>query len=140
MHQLRTSCDIFAKNKVCVINTLARRSVHWWHICHKARITILYYDEIMNHDYLGCSRSTEKRHRPSRGRSSRSRSCSRSGSQTRNAHSIEIDRYNIDDIDVLRTSHSISRSRSVAAISNDTDPDGKMTSWWSFESSCHTET
>ena len=49
----------------------------------------------------------------------------RSGSQTRNAHSIEIDCYNIDDIDVLRTFHSISRSRSVAAISNDTDPDGK---------------
>ena len=43
----------------------------------------------------------------------------------RNAHSIEIDRYVIDDIDVLRTFHSISRSRSVAAISNDTDPDGK---------------
>ena len=49
----------------------------------------------------------------------------RSGSQTRNAHSIEIDRYDIDDIDVLRTFHSISRSRSIAAILNDTDPDGK---------------
>ena len=72
-----------------------------------------------------CGRSTERRHRPSQGRCSRSRSCSRSGSQTRNAHSIKIDRYNIDDIDVLRTFHSISRSRSVAAISNDTDPDGK---------------
>ena len=51
---------------------------------------------------------------------------SRSGSQTRNTHSIEIDRYDIDDIDVLRTFHSISRSKTVAAISNDTDPDGKM--------------
>ena len=71
-------------------------------------------------------RSTERCHRPSRGRHSRSRSRSRSGSQTRNAHIIEIDRYDIDDIDVLRTFHSISRSRSVAAISNDTDPDGKM--------------
>ena len=64
-------------------------------------------------------------HRPSRGRHSRSRSHSRSGSLPRNAHSIEIDRYDIDDIDVLRTFNSISRSRSVAAISNDTDPDGK---------------
>ena len=72
-----------------------------------------------------CGRSTERRHRPSRGRCSRSRSHSRSGSQTRNAHSIEIDWYDIDDIDMLRTFHSISRSRSVAAISNDTDPDGK---------------
>ena len=53
------------------------------------------------------------------------RSCSRSGSQTRNTHSIEIDQYDIDDIDVLRTFHSISRSKTVAAISNDTDPDGK---------------
>ena len=70
-------------------------------------------------------RSTERHHRPSRGRHSRSRSCSRSSSQTRNVHSIEIDRYDIDDIEVLRTFHSISRSRSVAAISNDTDPDGK---------------
>ena len=73
----------------------------------------------------GCGRSPERCRRPSRGRHSRSRSRSRSGSQTRNAHSIEIDRYDIDDIDVLRTFHSISRSRSVAAISNDTDPDGK---------------
>ena len=73
----------------------------------------------------GRRRSPERRRRPSRGRHSRSRSRSRSGSQTRNAHSIEIDRYDIDDIDVLRTFHSISRSRSVAAISNDTDPDGK---------------
>ena len=72
-----------------------------------------------------CSRSTERHHRPSRGRCSRSRSCSRSSSQTRNTHSIKIDWYNIYDIDVLRTFHSISRSRSVAAISNDTDPDGK---------------
>ena len=72
-----------------------------------------------------CGRSTERCHRPGRGRHSRSRSQSRSGSQTRNAHSIKIDRYDIDDIDVLRTFHSISRSRSVAAISNDTDLDGK---------------
>ena len=71
------------------------------------------------------SRSNERHHRPCRGRHSRSRSRSRSGSQTRNAHSIEIDWYDIDDIDVLRTFHSISRSRSVAAILNDTDPDGK---------------
>ena len=71
-------------------------------------------------------RSTERHHRPSRGRHSRSKSCSRSGSQTRNAHSIEIDQYDIDNIDVLRTFHSISSSRSVAAISNDSDPDGKM--------------
>ena len=67
-------------------------------------------------------RSTERCHRPSRGRHSRSRSCSRSSSQTRNAHSIKIDWY---DIDVLRTFHSIFRSKAVAAISNDTDPDGK---------------
>ena len=73
-----------------------------------------------------CGRSTERCHRPSRGRHSRSRSCSRSGSQTRNTHSIEIDWYDIDDIDILRTFHSISRSKTVAAISNDTDPDGKM--------------
>ena len=72
-----------------------------------------------------CSRSTERCHRPGRGRHSRSRSHSRSGSQTRNTHSIEIDLYDIDDIDVLRTFHSISRSKTVAAISNDTDPDGK---------------
>ena len=74
----------------------------------------------------GRGRSPERCRRSSRGRHSRSRSRSRSGSQTRNAHSIEIDWYNIDDIDLLRTFHSISRSRSVAAISNDTDPDGKM--------------
>ena len=73
----------------------------------------------------GRGRSPERRRRPSRGRHSRSRSRSRSGSLTRNAHSIEIDRYDIDDIDVLRTFHSISKSRSVAAISNDTDPDSK---------------
>ena len=80
-----------------------------------------------------CGRSTERCHRPGRARHSRSRSWSRSSSQTRNAHSIEIDWYNIDDIDVLRTFHSISRSRSVAAISNDTDPDGKtkiLTKLW----------
>ena len=85
-------------------------------------------------------RSTERCHRPTRGRHSRSRSWSRSGSQTRNAHSIEIDRYDIDDIDVLRTFHSISRSRSVAAILNDTDPDGKMKILTKLKSSCHTKT
>ena len=72
-----------------------------------------------------CSRNTESHHRPGRGRHSRSRSHSRSGSQTRNTHSIEIDRHDIDDIDVLCTFHSISRSKTVASISNDTDPDGK---------------
>ena len=70
-------------------------------------------------------RSTERCHRPGRGRCSRSRSCSRGGSQTRNTHSIEIDQYDIDDIDVLRTFHSISRSKTVATILNDPDPDGK---------------
>ena len=70
-------------------------------------------------------RSTERCHRPSRGRRSRSRSHSRSGSQTRNAHSIEIDQYDIDDIDIFRTFHYISSSKAVAAISNDTDLDGK---------------
>ena len=70
-------------------------------------------------------RSTERCHRPNRGRCSRSRSHSRSGSQTRNTHSIEIHRYDIDDINVLRTFHSISRSKTVASISNDTDPDRK---------------
>ena len=53
--------------------------------------------------------------------------------RSRNTHSIEIDRYDIDDIDALRTFHSISRSRSVAAISNNTDPDGKtkiLTKLW----------
>ena len=39
---------------------------------------------------------------------------------------LKLTRYDIDDIDVLRTFHSISRSRTLAAISNDTDPDGKM--------------
>ena len=72
----------------------------------------------------GRGRSPERHCRPSRGRHSRSRSRSRSNSLTRNAHSIKIDQYDIDDIDVLRTFHSISRSRSIAAISNDTDPDG----------------
>ena len=48
-----------------------------------------------------CSRSTERCHRSGRGRHSRSRSHSRSGSQMRNAHSIEIDQYDIDDIDML---------------------------------------
>ena len=49
-----------------------------------------------------------------------------SGSQAINTHSIEIDQYDIDDIDVLRNFHSISRSKTVAAISNNTDTDGKM--------------
>ena len=44
---------------------------------------------------------------------------------TCNAHSIEVDRYNIDDIDIVRTFHSISRSRPIVSSSNDTDPDGK---------------
>ena len=43
---------------------------------------------------------------------------------TRNAHSIDVDRYDIDDIDVLRTFHSVYRS-TVASQSNGTDPDGK---------------
>ena len=70
-------------------------------------------------------RSPEKCHWPSRGRHSRSRSWSRSSSEsvTHNAHSIAW--YDIDDIDIVRTFHSISRSRMVASRSNDTDPDGK---------------
>ena len=78
--------------------------------------------EVEHQHMVGALRDT---HRPSQGRHSRSRSWLRSSSQTRNAHSIEIDQYDIDDIDMLRTFHSISRSRSVAAISNNTDPDGK---------------
>ena len=70
-------------------------------------------------------RSTERCHWPNRGWCSRSRSHSRSGSQTHNTHSIEIDWYNIEDIDILRTFHSISRSKTVASITNDTDLDGK---------------
>ena len=70
-------------------------------------------------------RSTERHHQPNRGRCSRSRSHSRSGSQIHNTHSIEIDQYDIDDIDILRTFHSISRSKMVTLITNDTDPDGK---------------
>ena len=71
-------------------------------------------------------RSPERRHRPSRGRRSRSRSWSQSSGEsvTHSAHSIEVDRYDIDDIDVLRTFHSVYRS-TVASQSNDTDPDGK---------------
>ena len=63
---------------------------------------------------------------PGRGRRSRSRSWSRSSGEsvTHSAHSIEIDRYDIDNIDVLRTFHSVYRS-TVASQSNDTDPDGK---------------
>ena len=44
---------------------------------------------------------------------------------THNAHSIEVDRYNIDDIDMVKTFHSVYRSRTVVSRSNDTDPDGK---------------
>ena len=71
-------------------------------------------------------RSPERRHRPSRGRRSRSRSWSQSSGEsvTRSAHSIEVDRYDIDDIDMLRTFHSVYRL-TVASQSNDTDPDGK---------------
>ena len=70
-------------------------------------------------------RSPERCHWPSRGRNSRSRSWSWSSSEsvTRSAHSI--DWYDIDDIDIIRTFHSISRSRMVASRSNDTDPNGK---------------
>ena len=72
------------------------------------------------------SRSPERCHWPSRGRRSRSRSWSQSSreSVTRSAHSIEVDRYDIDDINVLRTFHSVYRS-TVASQSNDTDPDSK---------------
>ena len=68
------------------------------------------------------SGSTERHHRPSTGGCSRSRSQSRSGSLTCNTHSIKIDWY---DIDVLKTFHSISRSKSVTSITNNTDPDRK---------------
>ena len=46
-------------------------------------------------------RSPERCHQPGRGQCLRSRSCSRSSGEsvTRNAHSIEVDRYDIDDID-----------------------------------------
>ena len=45
---------------------------------------------------------------------------------THSAHSIEVDRlYDIDDIDIVKTFHSVYRSRAVASSSNDTDPDGK---------------
>ena len=37
----------------------------------------------------------------------------------------KVDRYDIDDIDVLRTFHSVYRSTMVASQSNNTDPDGK---------------
>ena len=42
---------------------------------------------------------------------------------THSAHSI--DQYDIDDIDVLKTFHSIHRSRMLASRSNNTDPDGR---------------
>ena len=72
-------------------------------------------------------RSPERCHRPRRGWCSRSRSWSQSSreSVTHNAHSIEVDHYDIDDIDVLCTFHSVYRSMTVASQSNDTDPDGK---------------
>ena len=72
-------------------------------------------------------RSPERHHQPSRGRCSRSRSWSQYSevSVTRNAHSIEVDRYDIDDVDAICTFHSIYRLRMVASKSNDTDPDGK---------------
>ena len=74
-------------------------------------------------------RSTERHHRPSRGRccTSRSRSWSWSSneSMTCSTHSIEIDRHDIDDIDIVKTFNSIYRSRTVASRSNDTDPDSK---------------
>ena len=75
-------------------------------------------------------RNPERPHQPSRGQCSRSRSWSRSSreSVTRNAHSSEVDRYDIDGIDLLCTFHSIYRSRTVASQSNDTDPDGKTKS------------
>ena len=74
-----------------------------------------------------CGRSPERCHWPSRGWCSRSRSWSWSSGEsvTRNTHSIEVDRYDIDDINVLLTFHSIYRLRTVASQSNDTDPDGK---------------
>ena len=53
MHQSRTLRDIFTKYKVCVINTVARRSIHRHHNVTKAKIMIPYNDEIMNHDYIG---------------------------------------------------------------------------------------
>ena len=57
-------------------------------------------------------RSPERCHRPGRGQHSRSRSWSRSSreSVTRSAHSIEVDRYDVDDIDMIRTFHSVYRS------------------------------
>ena len=71
--------------------------------------------------------SPDRCHRPSRGRRSRSRSWSQSSGEsvTRNTHSIEVDRYNIGNIDIIRMFHSISRSRPIASSSNDTDPDSK---------------
>ena len=70
-------------------------------------------------------KSTERHHQPSRGRCSRSRSWSRSSNEsvTHSTHSIE--HYYIDDIDMVKTFHSIYRSRTVASRSNNTDPDGK---------------
>ena len=44
---------------------------------------------------------------------------------TCSTHCIEVDRYNIDDLDMVKMFHSIYRSRMVAIKSNNTDPDGK---------------
>ena len=70
-------------------------------------------------------RSPERRHQPRRGRCSRSRSWSRSSGESVTHSTHSIDRYDIGNIDIVRTFHSISRSRMVASRSNDTDPDGK---------------
>ena len=55
------------------------------------------------------SRSPERYHQPSRGRCSRSRSWSQSSGEsvTHNAHSIKVDWYDIDDINMLHTFHSV---------------------------------
>ena len=73
------------------------------------------------------SRSPERHHWPSRGRCSRSRSrsWSRSSGESVACSTHSINWYNIDDINVSKTFHSIYRSRMVASRSNDTDPDGK---------------
>ena len=87
-------------------------------------------------------RSPERHHRPGRGRRLRSRSWSRSSGEsvTRTAHSIEVDRYDIDDIDVLRTFHSIYRSTTAtshgATIPTQT---AKLRSSPKSESSYHTD-
>ena len=81
----------------------------------------------IEHKLTAGGRSPERCHWPSRGRCSRSRSWSWSSGEsvTDSAHSIEVDWYDIDDIDMSKTFHSIYRSRTVASRSNDTDPDSK---------------